>query len=161
MIDQRLLQVLKSLCKNFEASNVRWVLAGSLSLALQGMKVEPNDIDILTDRQGAFKINAILKRYEIKKVEYSETEKMASFFGIFEIEEVKVEVMGDYKERQDFRWVNLSKRLKNPRIIEVDGIKIPVSPVEDQLRSYRRSKRPKDVEKVKKILEHTAHEVSE
>jgi len=69
--------------------------------------------------------------------------------------------MGDYKERQGFKWVNLSKRLKNPRIIEVDGIKIPVSPVEDQLRSYRRSKRPKDVEKVKKILEHMVHEVSE
>lgn len=136
-----------------ETSNVRWVLAGSLSLALQGVKVEPNDMDLLTDRRGAFRINAILKKYEKKEVTYSETEKVSSFLGIFEIQGVKVEVMGAYRERQGARWVSLSKRLENPRIIGIDGVRIPVSPIEDQLASYRRSKRPKDVEKVEEILQ--------
>jgi hypothetical protein len=126
-------------------------LAGSLSLALQGVNVEPHDIDLLTDRQGAFRINAMLKKYEKKKVDYSETEKVSSFFGVFEMQGVKVEVMGDYRERQSTKWVSLSKRLANPKIIKVDGIRIPVSPLEDQLVSYRRSKRPKDGEKVRKI----------
>jgi len=142
---------LKLVCKDLETSNVRWVLAGSLSLALQGVKVEPNDIDLLTDRRGAFRINAILKKYEKKEVTYSETEKVSSFLGIFEIQGVKVEVMGAYRERQGTRWVSLSKRLENPRIIGIDGVRIPVSPIEDQLASYRRSKRPKDVEKVEEI----------
>jgi hypothetical protein len=142
---------LKLVCKDLETSNVRWVLAGSLSLALQGVKVEPNDIDLLTDRRGAFRINAILKKYEKKEVTYSETEKVSSFLGIFEIQGVKVEVMGDYRERQGTRWVSLSKRLENPKIIEIDGVRIPVSPIEDQLTSYRRSKRPKDVEKAEEI----------
>jgi hypothetical protein len=153
LISQRLLQVLKYLCSNLGRSDVRWVLAGSLSLALQGIEIEPNDIDILTDQLGALKINSISKKYEIKKVKYYETEKAVSFFGVFEIEDVKVEVMGDYKEKQGSRWVNFSKRLENPKIIEVDGIKIHVSSMKDQLRSYRRSKRPQDVEKVKKILQ--------
>ena len=144
---------LKLVCKDLETSNVRWVLAGSLSLALQGVKVEPNDIDLLTDRRGAFRINAILKKYEKKEVTYSETEKVSSFLGIFEIQGVKVEVMGAYRERQGARWVSLSKRLENPRIIGIDGVRIPVSPIEDQLASYRRSKRPKDVEKVEEILQ--------
>jgi hypothetical protein len=143
--------VLKLVCKDLETSNVRWVLAGSLSLALQGVKVEPNDIDLLTDRRGALRINAILKKYEKKEVTYSETEKVSSFLGIFEIQGVKVEVMGAYRERQGTRWVSLSKRLENPRIIGIDGVRIPVSPIEDQLASYRRSKRPKDVEKVEEI----------
>jgi hypothetical protein len=147
------LQVLKYLCSNLGRSDIRWVLAGSLSLALQGLEIEPNDIDILTNQLGALKINSILKKYEIKKVKYSETEKAVSFFGVFEIEDVKVEVMGDYKEKQGIRWVSFSKRLENPKVIEVDGIKIPVSSMKDQLRSYRRSKRPQDVEKVKKILQ--------
>jgi hypothetical protein len=145
------MQTLKLLCKGLESSNVRWVLAGSLSLALQGVNVEPNDIDLLTDRQGAFRINEILKKYEKKKVEYSEAEKVSSFLGVFEIQGVKVEVMGDYRERQGAKWVSLSKRLENPKIIEIDGIAIPVSPIEDQLTSYRRSTRPKDVEKTEKI----------
>ena len=126
-------------------------MAGSLSLALQGVNVEPHDIDLLTDRQGAFRINAMLKKYEKKKVDYSETEKVSSFLGVFEIQGVKVEVMGDYRERQGNKWVGLSKRLANPKIIEVDGMRIPVSPLEDQLVSYRRSTRPKDAEKVRKI----------
>ena len=126
-------------------------MAGSLSLALQGVNVEPNDIDLLTDRQGAFRINEILKKYEKKKVEYSEAEKVSSFLGVFEIQGVKVEVMGDYRERQGAKWVSLSKRLENPKIIEIDGIAIPVSPIEDQLTSYGRSTRPKDVEKTEKI----------
>jgi hypothetical protein len=126
-------------------------LAGSFSLALQGVDVVPHDLDLMTDRQGAFTINALLKKYEKKKVEYSETENVCSFFGVFEIQGVKVEVMGDYKEKQGNKWVSLSKRLVNPRIIEVDGMRIPVSPLEDQLISYERSTRPKDAEKVDKI----------
>jgi D-hexose-6-phosphate mutarotase len=77
---------------------LKW--AGSLSLALQGIDVEPHDIDLLTDRQGAYRINAMLKKYEKKRVGYSETEKLSSYFGVFEIQGVKVEVMGDYRERQ-------------------------------------------------------------
>lgn len=145
------MQALQLLCKSLETSDVRWVLAGSLSLALQGVNVEPNDIDLLTDRQGAFRINAMLKKYEKKAVDYAETEKVSSFFGVFEIQGVKVEVMGDYRERQGNKWVSLSKRLANPKTIEVDGIRIPVSSLEDQLVSYRRLKRPKDAEKVRKI----------
>jgi hypothetical protein len=147
------MQILRLLCKGLETHDVRWVLAGSLSLALQGVNVEPHDIDLLTDRQGAFRINAMLKKYEKKAVDYAETEKVSSFFGVFEIQGVKVEVMGDYRERQGTKWVSLSKRLANPKTIEVDGIRIPVSSLEDQLVSYRRLKRPKDAEKIRKILQ--------
>jgi hypothetical protein len=121
------MQALKLLCKSLETSGVRWVLGGSLSLALQGVDVKPHDIDLLTDRQGAFRINAILKEYEKKKVTYSETEKVSSSFGVFEIQDVKVEVMGNYREKQGTKWVDLSEILADPRIIEIDGMRIPVS----------------------------------
>jgi hypothetical protein len=145
------MQALKLLFGMLETSSVHWVLAGSFSLALQGIAVDPRDIDLMTDRRGAFRINAILKNYEKKKVEYSETENARSFFGVFEIEGVNVEVMGDYEEKQGNKWVSLSKRLVNPRIIKVDGMRIPVSPLEDQLISYRTSKRPKDAAKMGEI----------
>lgn len=151
MVNQHLMQTLKLLCKNLQDSDVRWILAGSLSLALQGVDVEPNDIDIITDSQGAFRINEILKKYEKKKVEYSEIGRISSYFGIFEMQGVKVEVMGDYRERQRTKWINLSKRLENPNIIEIDGTRVLVSRLEDQLASYRTMARPKDVEKARKI----------
>jgi len=113
------------------------------------------DIDILTIRRDAFKINAILKKYEEKRVEYSQTDKISSFFGIFRIDGIKVEVMGNYREKERGKWVNLSHRLKKPKTVEVDGIEVPVSPLEDQLISYKRSNRLKDYEKVRKILQKT------
>ena len=118
---------------------------------MQDVNVEPHDIDLLTDRQGAFRINEILKKYEKKKAEYAETEKVSSFFGVFEIQGVKVEVMGDYRERQGTKWVSLSKRLVNPKIIKVEENRIPVSSLGDHLVSYRRLGRPKDAEKIRKI----------
>jgi len=158
LVSQRVLQVLRLLSQELRKANVRWVLAGSLSLALQGTHVEPRDIDILTNRQGAFKINEILKKYEVKSVEYSKTDKLASYLGIFKINDVTVEVMGAYKEREGDKWVSLSHRLKKPKIVEVDDLKVPVSPLEDQLASYKRSKRLKDLEKVHEILQKSKSE---
>jgi len=154
LVSPRILEVLKFLCEELRDTNVKWVLAGSLSLALQGVAVEPKDIDVLTDRRGAFETNRVLKKYEVKKVEYSQTDKISSYLGVFEIDDIKVEVMGDYKEREDEKWISLSRRLRTPKIVEIDGFKIPVSPLEDQLMSYKRSKRPKDAEKVERIRKH-------
>ena len=53
LVDQGILWVLKFLCEEFCNAGVGWVLAGSLSLALQGVNVEPENIDILTER-GSF-----------------------------------------------------------------------------------------------------------
>jgi predicted nucleotidyltransferase len=47
--------------------------------------------------------------------------------------------------------VSLSRILADPKIIEVDGVRIPVCSLEDHLVSYRRLKRPKDAEKIRKI----------
>ena len=146
-----MLEVLRFLSQELRKANVRWVLEGSLSLALQGVHTEPRDIDILTDRQGAFKTNEILKKYEEKQVEYSENDKLASYLGIFKINDVKVEVKGAYKEKEGDQWVKLSNRLEKPRIIEVDGFRVPVTPLEEQLVSYKRSTRRGDIEKIHEI----------
>jgi len=147
------MQTLKLVYKTLERCDARWVLAGSLSLALQGVDVEPHDIDLLTDREGAYRINAMLKEYEKKSVTYSETDMLSSFYGVFEIQGIILEVMGSYREKQGTKWVDLSGRLERPKIVEVDGMKIPVSSLRDQLVSYRRLNRPKDAGKVRRILQ--------
>ena len=49
MVSQRILEVLRLLTQELRNANVRWILDGSLSLALQGVLTEPRDIDILTE----------------------------------------------------------------------------------------------------------------
>jgi len=153
MIDFKIIKALKLIESKLRGSGVRWVLAGSLSLALQGVNVKPNDIDILTDEKGAFEINRILKDYEVKPVRFCRSKIFQSYLGEFEIEGVKVEVMGGLKEFVKGEWRSLSHRLSTPRIIEMEGIRLPVSQLEDQLRSYQVLGRRKDSSKVRKIEE--------
>jgi len=158
MIDSKIVKVLKLIESKLRGSGVRWVLAGSVSLALQGVNVSPNDIDILTDKEGAFEINRIFKDYEVKPVRFRRSRFFQSYFGEFEIEGVKVEVMGDLKELVKGEWRSLSWRLSTSRIIEVEGIKLPVSPLEDQLKSYQALRRKKNSSKIQRIREALARE---
>jgi len=158
MIDSKIVKVLKLIESKLRGSGVRWVLAGSVSLALQGVNVSPNDIDILTDKEGAFEINRIFKDYEVKPVRFRRSRFFQSYFGEFEIEGVKVEVMGDLKELVKGEWRSLSQRLSTSRIIEVEGIKLPVSPLEDQLKSYQALRRKKNSSKIQRIREALARE---
>jgi len=156
MLKPKIIRVLRIIYQKLKNQKIKWVLVGSTSLALQDVKIKPKDIDILTDREGAFKINKLLKEYEIKPVKFGclkigGKELFESYLGKFKIKGVKVEVMGNLKEKLGRKWIYLHKRLKSPKIIKIKGMKIPVSPLEEQLKSYSRLGRKKDAFRVKQI----------
>ena len=148
-MDPRTTSVLEEVYNTIRDKGIRWVLVGSTSLALQGVDIEPSDIDILTDRDGAYRIESLLMRYQNSPVQYGEVEQYRSHFGSFLIANFQVEVMGDLEERSvGGEWFSLTPRLDSPKIVECEGMHLPVSPLEDHLESYQRSNRPKDQEKI-------------
>jgi hypothetical protein len=98
-------------------------------------------------------MNKLLKEYEVKPVKFQRSEFFESYFGEFKIDGVKVEVMGNLKEKRGKKWISFSKRVKSPNFVKIGEIKLPVSPLIDQLRSYEKSVRKKDLNKAKKIRE--------
>jgi len=80
MLSQRITEALRIIYDVLKDTGINWTLGGSTSLLLQGVDVAPRDIDIVTDKQGAISIGELLKKYEIKKVEYVETEKNRILF---------------------------------------------------------------------------------
>jgi len=153
MIENKLLTALKLLTKKLEGKNIKWIVVGSLSLALQGVKIKPKDIDILTNRKGAYRINSILKEYEVKPVKFEKSKIFSSYLGKFRIKKVKVEVMGNLKARVNGKWVSLMSRLKHPQYVKIKNAKIPVSRLEEQLKVYAKIKRNKNPVRVRKIEE--------
>jgi hypothetical protein len=125
-------------------NNVRWVLVGSLSLAIQGVKVPANDIDIATDEEGAFRLGELLQEFVIRPIVWTEGAEFASYFGQFALKGVSVEVMGNFHAWEGGRWVDLSCRLDDPVLATVQDFQVPVSRLEDQLASYKNSRRDKD-----------------
>ncbi len=57
----------------------------------------------------------------------------------------------DLEERIGNAWVSLSDRLVSPKLVKSTGMKVPVSSLEDQWRSYEQSSREKDVIRAQKI----------
>ncbi len=106
---------------------INWAVDGSCALALQGIPVHPNDIDILTDRDGAYRIERALSCFAKVPVEYGQTAKYRSHFGIFVISGVRVEVMGDLQVFRNGKWTSA----QNPsstgvRHVMLEGVEIPV-----------------------------------
>lgn len=154
MIDSTLIDALRIIYDRLTHQNIRWVLVGSVSLALNGVNIEPEDIDILTDKEGAYRINELIKEYEVRPVKFGQTETVKSHLGEFLIRGIKVEVMGDMWEKVRGEWQDMTRqRLTAPRIIRFPGMDLPISQLADQLASYEASGREKDVAKVQRIRE--------
>lgn len=155
MLSKKLKEAIKIISAKLKGKKIRWVLVGSTSLALQGVKIKPKDIDILTDKEGAFKIEKLFEKYKVKvfPIKLSHSKLFKSYFGKFRLKGVKFEVMGDLKDRIGNRWVSFSARLKHPEFVKIKGVKVPVSSLQEQLKSYSKLGRKKDLIRVNKIKE--------
>ena len=137
MIQPIYMVVLRQLFTELKESQVRWVVTGSLSFALQGLPLEPHDIDIQTDTEGAYEIERRFSSQISRKVAFSSTERMRSHFGALLIEGIVVEIMGDIQKRlEDGTW-EASVDLKSHRqFVHVEGMDIPVLALAYEAQAY-------------------------
>ena len=135
MLNSTFVEVIKLISENIP-SNIKWAVDGSTSLALQGIDVTPHDIDILTDREGAIRIQESLKNYNVVPISHSSNEKYDSYFGTFKVKGIKVEVMGDLRVFRSGKW----STLQNPSTVDIvntnlEGVSTPVVSVKSQTES--------------------------
>lgn len=151
MINNEMEKVLKTICKIFKGVN--WALVGSANLALQGVDVRVRDIDILTDKKGAFLIDSLLKQYRVEGVKYRKSGKFSSYFGKFKIDNVKVEVMGDLSlKNKSGKWLPRDSLLLNKEFIKLGKFKIPTAPLDLELIGYKIIRRYAKVKKIEEVL---------
>ncbi|PNR87535.1 hypothetical protein X925_08860 [Petrotoga sp. 9T1HF07.CasAA.8.2] len=153
MIDPRYLEVLRKIYNRLNNTNVNWVVTGSLGFALQGMPVEPNDIDIQTDKQGAYEIERHFSDFVTKKVRFSSAERIRSHFGELMIDGIKVEIMGDIQKRlEDGNWESPVDLERHKRVIEVEGMQVAVLSLDYEYQAYLKLGRIEKAEMLSKWL---------
>ncbi len=152
-MNSKIKNALLYICDNLGKYNLLWALTGSTSFNLQGINININDIDVQTDKNSAYKFEKIFRKYVIKPVKYSLTDKIRSHFGIFEIRGVKVEVMGDIQKRlPDDKWEK-NKDLKNIiDFVNFEGYNIPVLNLAYEEKAYRILGRIERADLIKKHL---------
>ncbi|MBU4603209.1 hypothetical protein KKA86_08970 [bacterium] len=155
------LKVLRKINARLNNTCVNWVVTGSLGFALQGVPVEPNDIDIQTDKRGAYEIERHFSEFTTKRVTFSSTERIRSYFGELMIDGIKVEVMGDIqKSLEDGSWENPVDLEQHKRVVEVERMQVPVLSLEYEYQAYLKLGRIDKAEILRKWL-YDEHETSD
>ena len=137
MLDIAYLKALRKIYVRLNNTSINWAVTGSFGFALQGLPVEPNDIDIQTDREGACEIEHHFSEFMTKRVTFSSTENIRSYFGELMIDGIKVEIMGDIqKQLADGSWENPVNLKHHKKVLEIEGMQIPVLSLEYEYQAY-------------------------
>ncbi len=137
MIDLVYLNVLRQIHARLFNTDVNWVVTGSLGFALQGVPVQPNDIDLQTDKAGAYEIEHQFSDVVIRKIQFSATERIRSHFGALQIDGIEVEIMGDIQKRgADNIWEEIVNPAHYRQMVEIEGLLVPVLSLEYEYQAY-------------------------
>jgi hypothetical protein len=136
-----------------------WALMGSMASVLQGINdYRPPDLDIVTSEEGAYIMEGAVSDcgVTLRPVAKSTGGPYTSYFGIFEVNGIKAEIMGELEIRvADARliaavhWSRWSERV---RVLHFRGKHIPVVPLEWQLVANAMLERPERVSGISAYL---------
>ncbi len=137
MIPQNFLAVMRFVASGLASLNVEWALTGSLGMALQGMPLDVHDIDLQTDRQGAFEIQQRFSAHLSRPVLLVERERIRSLLGALLIDGVTVEIIGDMQKRlEDGSWESPVRVGDFILWVETAGMRLPVLSLEHEHEAY-------------------------
>jgi glyoxylate reductase len=151
-------RVVEALLDALQHSGVVWVLTGSAGFALQGVPVQPRDVDVQTDEKGAYAIEGILKarfpRSVVDPVGMREAPLVRSHLGRMDILGLRVEIMGDIQKRKpDSPW-EPPLDLKSLRtFVPWRSWSVPVLPIAYEREAYLRLGRSERAEALGRFLE--------
>jgi len=154
MLNPDYLNVLRKIYARLVNTNIIWVLTGSLSFALQGIALQPHDIDLQSDEAGAYEIERRFSEFVVRKVTFSTAEKIRSHLGALSIDGIQVEVMGDISKRlDDGTWEEPVNLTRHKRIIIVEDMHIPILSLEYEYHAYLKLGRIEKAQILKQALQ--------
>jgi hypothetical protein len=133
MLPGKFIPIINTLANQCDRLGLTWAFTGSINLVMWGFDLEPNDIDLETDRYGAEQVDHLNADRAVWALHLRESEVMQSWFARYDFEGVQVEVMGDCRYRlPDGSWVDprpLDKRIQR---VVWQGLNLPLLRLADE-----------------------------
>ncbi len=121
-----------------EDNPIPWALTGSLAFLLRGIDVPVKDIDIQTNKDGAYEIERRLKKFVTVPVQFRSSPTIRSHFGKLLVNGVSVEIMGDIEKlTPEGSWLPTPPLHTITERINFDGMSIPVLRVDYEYEAYK------------------------
>jgi S-adenosylmethionine-dependent methyltransferase len=135
--------VLKRIVTVLNAAGIDYRVVGGTALALHGLPVPVNDIDIEMAVADAYRCQELFAAHEVggptcvvDPVAFRESEQVRSHFGRFAFDGVRVEIMADLHWRKGDRWV--PSFLSTHAVVDLDGASVSVLELEVEALAYLR-----------------------
>jgi hypothetical protein len=148
MKKEQLIKTLLQLHQLLQPVNGEWLIIGTSSLMLSGYDVEPDDVDILTDKLTALHMDMLLKQYR-QPVHLKDEGKFRSLFSRYVIDSVSIELMGNLQVNTAEGWVDLFPLITETDEVVINGKLFNVPSKTDQIKIYTLFGRPKDETAIK------------
>jgi hypothetical protein len=131
------LSALRSLIACLPLAEINWALTGSTAHALQGVPVEPHDIDVQTDEPGTWKAADALADYCVAAPRRVESQLIRSLLGSYTIEGITVELIGAMQKRGfEDSWAVPTDPAEHRRFVRLGDLQIPVLSLEYEAVAY-------------------------
>ncbi|MFB6082525.1 MAG: nucleotidyltransferase domain-containing protein [Halanaeroarchaeum sp.] len=129
--------VVLTLVDRLDGTGVDWALTGSCSFALQGVPLSPNDVDVQTNRAGAYAIAETFAAAVDDPVTWSEGDRIRSAYGTLVVDGVEVELMGGVQRRRaDGTWSDTVEITDHLTTVDLAGRAVPVIDLAYDARAY-------------------------
>lgn len=138
LISEPYRHVLRVLHERLQDPGLPWVITGSLGLALHGIELTIDDVDIQTSETGAYTIEDAFRSEVQRKVTWVAGGRIRSHFGELSIGETRVEIMGALQKKLPSGvWEPPVDVTEHRELIDHDGMEIPVLSLEYEEGAYR------------------------
>jgi len=166
VIDPIYIDTILSLHKRLDKEHIFWAIGGNLGETLRAVQVEPDCIEILTDRKGAAQIFMAFKEFSRKGVLF-QTQRLErkavaedmeypvyarSYYFDFSLNGVKVKVYGDLQFKVG-NWEWGDKLEFTPEHVSVVGAKTAIVPLRLKYQLYQDLGWADRAEKISQVID--------
>ena len=128
--------VLKRIATTLDTASIAYRVVGGTALALHGLPIPVNDVDIEMAVENAYRCQDLFAAYIVDPVAFRESEQVRSHFGCFTFDGVRIEIMADLHWRKGDRWV--PSFLTTHSTVDLDGAPVSVLELEEEALAYLR-----------------------
>lgn len=129
-MDEKIRKAMEIIHEHMRGSDIRWILVGSTHMALEGMAVAPNDLDVATSYDDLMRIPVLFPEYTFSDISPLKNGagggKMQTRIEGTEVEFMGEPAQGIYTKRMD----------QGIRYLTFDGMDLPVLSLEAEAGAY-------------------------
>jgi hypothetical protein len=129
-------RVLRQIASALERDGLEYKVSGGASAALHGVRLPVKDLDLEMGAEQAYRFQQLFPECVVQPVALSQSDRYRSHYGQFEIEGVKIEVMGDLERWEGEKWVPTWTRTLD--LIDLEGTPVRASWLEEETLAYIR-----------------------